>query len=68
MTCVERGLQIRQGGKPVPVPLLYTGTLPGLLNDSTIRAMLWTHCQAGDANLVNLRSGRLVRENAGATH
>jgi hypothetical protein len=65
--CVERGLEIRQGGKRVQVPLLYTGAPPVLLNDSTMRAMLWTHCQPGDAYLVNLRSGQPVRERRGAT-
>ena len=63
--CVERGLEIRQGGKRVQVPLLYTSTPPVLLNDSTMRAMLWTRCQPGDAYLVNLRSGHPVREQAG---
>jgi hypothetical protein len=65
--CVERGLEIRQGGKRVQVPLLYTGASPVLLNDSTMRATLWTHCQPGDAYLVNLRSGQPVRERRGAT-
>ncbi len=64
--CVERGLEIRQGGKRVQVPLLYTGAPPVLLNDSTMRAMLWTHCQPGDAYLVNLRIGQPVRERPGA--
>jgi hypothetical protein len=64
--CVERGLEIRQGGKRVQVPLLYTGAPPVLLNDSTMRAILWTHCRPGDAYLVNLRSGHPVRERAGA--
>ena len=65
--CVERGLEIRLGGKRVQVPLLYTGAPPVLLNDSTMRATLWTHCQPGDAYLVNLRSGHPVRERPGAT-
>jgi len=64
--CVERGLEIRQDGKRVQVPLLYTGAPPVLLNDSTMRAMLWTHCQPGDAYLVNIRSGHPVRERVGA--
>jgi hypothetical protein len=60
--CVERGLEIRQGSKRLKVPLLYTGAPPVLLNDSTMRAMLWTHCQPGDAYLVSLQSGHPVRE------
>lgn len=64
--CVERGLQIRQGDKRLQVPLLYTGAPPVLINDSTMRAMLWTHCQPGEAYLVNLTNGHPVRERAGA--
>lgn len=64
--CVERGLEIRQGGKRVQVPLLYTGSPPVLLNDSTMRAMLWTHCTPVNPYRVNLRTGHPVRERAGA--
>ena len=60
--CVERGLEIRSQGRRIPVPLLYTGVAPVLVNDSTMRAVLWTHCQPGDAYLVNLRSGQPVRD------
>ena len=64
--CVERGLEIRQGGKRIQVPLLYTGSPPVLLNDSTMRAILWTHCTPGEAYRMNLRSGQPVREHPGA--
>ena len=64
--CVERGLELRQGGERVQVPLLYTGSPPVLLNDSTMRAILWTHCSPGDRYRVNLRSGQPVRERPGA--
>jgi hypothetical protein len=64
-TCIERGLEIRGGEKPIPIPLLYTAEAPVLLNDSTIRAVLWTDCQPGDAYRVDLRNGRPVREPAG---
>jgi hypothetical protein len=60
--CVERGLEIRHGETRVKVPLLYTGATPMLINDSTMRAVLWTHCEPGDSYLVDLRSGRPVRE------
>lgn len=63
--CVERGLEIRHGGKRVPVPLLYTGSPPVLVNDSTMRATLWTHCAPGDTYRVDLRTGRPVRERSG---
>jgi hypothetical protein len=59
--CVERGLEIRDRGKRIQVPLLYTVGHPVLLNDSTIRAVLWTHCQPGDTYLVNLRTGHPAR-------
>jgi hypothetical protein len=64
-SCVERGLEIRGTDKPVPIPLLYTREAPVLLNDSTIRAVLWTNCRPADAYHVNLRTGRPVRETAG---
>lgn len=60
--CLERGLEIRRGGTRIQVPLLYTGDSPVLLNDSTMRAVLWTHCRPVDTYLVDLRSGRPVRE------
>jgi hypothetical protein len=60
--CVERSLEIRHQGRRVKVPLLYTGATPVLVNDSTMRATLWTHCQPGDAYLVNLRTGQPVRD------
>ncbi len=64
-TCVERGLQIRRNGKRIQVPLLYTGDTPILINDSTIRATLWTNCRPVAPYLVDLRSGRPVPESRG---
>lgn len=60
--CVDRALEIRRGETRVPVPLLYTGTSPELVNDSTIRARLSDRCAPGDVYLVDLKSGRPVRE------
>ncbi len=60
--CVERGLEIRNGPGRVKVPLLYTGSPPVMLDDSTLRAVLWTGCQPGNPYRVNLRSGQPVRE------
>jgi hypothetical protein len=60
--CVERGLEIRRRGKRVPVPLLYTGEPPTLINDTTLRATLWTACRPAETYLVDLRTGRPVRE------
>jgi len=60
--CIDRTIEIRRGGTRIPVPLLYTGAVPELVNDSTIRARLSNLCVPGDAYLVDLRSGRPVRE------
>jgi hypothetical protein len=60
--CTERGIEIRRGSTRLKVPLLYTGSAPVLLNDSTMRALLWNRCAPGDAYLVDLRSGHPVRE------
>lgn len=60
--CVDRAIEIRRGGTRVPVPLLYTGTSPEILNDTTLRARLSSGCRPGDAYLVDLRTGRPVRE------
>ena len=59
--CVERVLQIRREGRRIPVPLLYTGTAPRLVNDSTIEAPIWRHCRPGNVYRVSLRSGQPVR-------
>jgi hypothetical protein len=61
-TCTDRTIEIRRGDSRIPVPLLYTGTIPELVNDSTIRARLSNQCVPGDAYLVNLRTGRPVPE------
>ena len=60
--CTDRAIELRRGGTRVPVPLLYTGAAPELVNDSTIRARLSNQCVPGDIYLVDLRSGRPVRE------
>ena len=60
--CTDRTIEIRRGGSRVQVPLLYTGGVPELVNDSTIRARLSNQCVPGVAYLVDLRSGRPVRE------
>ncbi len=38
------------------------GRRPSIVNDTTARAILYTGCVAGDAYLVDLRSGRPTRE------
>jgi hypothetical protein len=66
-SCVERGLEIRRGETRIQVPLLYTGAAPVLLDQSRMRAELWNHCRPVDTYLVDLRSGRPVREHPGGT-
>jgi hypothetical protein len=66
-SCVERGLEIRRGGTRTQVPLLYTGVAPVLLDESTMRAELWNNCRPVGTYLVDLRSGRPVRERSGST-
>jgi hypothetical protein len=65
--CVERALEIRRGGTRVPVPLLYTGAVPVILDHSTMRAELWNHCRPVATYLVNLRTGQPLRERRGGT-
>jgi hypothetical protein len=60
--CVDRAIELRRDGKRIPVPLLYTQEPPRIVNDTTARAVLYTGCVAGDAYLVDLRSGRPTRE------
>lgn len=60
--CTDRTLEIRRDNKRIPVPLLYTGSPPELVNDSTIRARLSNQCVPADAYLVDLRTGQPVRE------
>lgn len=61
-SCVDRALEIRRGAVRIPVPLLYTGTPPELVNDSTMRARLSNGCAPGDSYLVSLTTGRPTRE------
>ncbi|MGH7702184.1 MAG: hypothetical protein ACREMO_03775 [Gemmatimonadales bacterium] len=59
--CTERVMEIRREGRRTPIPLLYTGVVPELVNDSTIRARIWLHCRPGNTYEVNLRTGFPVR-------
>jgi len=58
--CRERLLEIRRDGRRIPVPLLYTGEPPVLLDDSTVRAHVWRDCRPRAAYRVNLRTGQPV--------
>jgi hypothetical protein len=61
-TCIERTLEIRGPGGRRIVPLLYTLDTPTVLDDSTIRARLFTDCRPGPAYRVNVRTGLPVRK------
>ncbi len=56
-SCTERVMQVRREGKQIPVPLLYTGAKPTLVNDSTMEAAIWLNCRPGNVYHVNLRTG-----------
>ncbi|HET8623428.1 MAG TPA: hypothetical protein VFM14_07685 [Gemmatimonadales bacterium] len=60
--CVERTLEIRGPAGRRIVPLLYTLDTPTVVDDSTIRARLFTNCQPGPTYRVDLRTGLPVRK------
>jgi len=62
--CIARAVEIRRDGKRIPVPLLYTTTAPELIGDTAMRARLSAGCRPGDSYLVDLRTGRPVREHS----
>ena len=61
-SCTDRTMEIRRSGTRIPIPLLYTGSPPEIVNDTTLRARLSDKCVPGDTYLVNLRTGQPVRE------
>ena len=60
--CVERTLEIRSPAGRRVVPLLYTLDTPTVLDDSTMRARLYTDCRPGPTYHVDLRTGLPVRK------
>jgi hypothetical protein len=60
--CVDRALEIRRGDTRIPIPLLYTGAPPELVNDTVIRARLSDRCAPADRYLVSLTTGRPTPE------
>lgn len=56
--CIERTLEIRGPAGRRIVPLLYTLDTPTVLDDSTIRARLYTDCRPGPLYRVDLRTAR----------
>ena len=61
-TCRERTLEIRGPAGRRIVPLLYTLDTPTVLDDSTIRARLFTDCRPGPAYRIDLRTGLPTRK------
>jgi hypothetical protein len=59
--CVERTLEIRRDTSRIKVPLLYTTSVPTLLNDSTMRAELSRDCTLFGSYRVGLRDGMPYR-------
>lgn len=56
--CLERTIEIRKDSSRLKVPLLYTVTMPVLIDDTTIQALLAEHCQATRPYRVNLKTAR----------
>ncbi len=57
-SCIERGLEIRTGGRRQLVPLLYTAEAPMVIDDSTVQVALYRHCRPDQLYRVNLGSGQ----------
>lgn len=55
--CYERTIEIRRDTTRLKVPLLYTVTVPVLLDDSTLRAELARDCRPTTSYRVSLRDG-----------
>jgi hypothetical protein len=56
--CIERTIEIRKDSSRLKVPLLYTVTMPVLIDDTTMRADLAEHCKATRPYRVNLKTAR----------
>jgi len=59
--CVERGLVLEAEGTRKIVPLLMTGAVPRLVNDTTLEARIWLDCRPGNTYHVDLRTGTPTR-------
>jgi hypothetical protein len=61
MACTERVMEIRRDGRRIAIPLLYTGQVPRLVNDSTLEVPIWLHCRPGNVYQVSLTTGQPLR-------
>ena len=59
--CTERVMEIRRVGRRIAIPLLYTGSTPRLVNDSTLEVPIWLHCRPGNTYRVSLTTGQPTR-------
>ena len=55
--CLERGLQLRKGPFKIPVPLLYTSTLPEIVNGKLV-ARLSKDCVSGASYSIDTKTGQ----------
>jgi hypothetical protein len=55
--CVERSVEIRRDSIKLKVPLLFTGSIPTRLDDTTIRAELFRDCRVSAVYKVGVRDG-----------
>lgn len=55
--CTERLLELRRADRRLPVPLLYTVGIPEAINDTTLRAALYRHCEIAAWYRVDTRTG-----------
>lgn len=60
-SCTERVMEIRRDGRRIAIPLLYTGQVPRLVNDSTLEVPIWLHCRPGNVYRVSLTTGQPIR-------
>lgn len=55
--CLERGLELRKGPRTIPVPLLYTSTLPEVVNGKLV-ARLSKDCVSGASYSIDTQTGQ----------
>ena len=55
--CIERGIQLRKGPLKIPVPLLYTSTLPEVV-DGKLVARLSKDCVSGATYSIDPKTGQ----------
>lgn len=55
--CLEQGIQLRKGPLKIPVPLLYTSTLPEVVNGKLV-AKLSKDCVSGASYSIDPKTGQ----------